>query len=52
MAAFNLANSFAAYNEKHFVKLALFYPIDFSMDDLHNLSFVLKLHIPVMHVYK
>jgi cell division protein ZapA (FtsZ GTPase activity inhibitor) len=52
MAAFNLANSFAAYNKKHLLKLAEFYPMDFSTDDLHNLSFELKLYIREMRTNK
>jgi cell division protein ZapA (FtsZ GTPase activity inhibitor) len=52
MAAFNLANSFAAYNKKHLLKLAEFYPMDFSTDDLHNLSFELKLYIHEMRTNK
>jgi hypothetical protein len=52
MAAFNLANSFAAYNKKNLLKLAEFYPMDFSTDDLHNLSFELKLYIREMRTNK
>jgi hypothetical protein len=49
MATFNLANSFAAYNEKHLLKLADFYPMNFSTDDLHKLSFEPKLYIHEIH---
>ncbi|KAL6659901.1 hypothetical protein ACP70R_002023 [Stipagrostis hirtigluma subsp. patula] len=48
MAAFNPANLFAAYNEELLLKLAEFYPMDFSSNDIHELTFDLRLYIREM----
>jgi hypothetical protein len=42
MSSFNPIDSFAAYDKDNLVKLAVFYPNDFSSTEMHHLSFQLS----------
>jgi hypothetical protein len=42
MSSFNLIDSFAAYDKDNLVKLAGFYPNDFSSTEMHHLPFQLS----------
>jgi hypothetical protein len=52
MSSFNHIDSFAAYDKDNLVKLAGFYPNDFSSTEMHHLPFQLNHFIQDMHRYE
>jgi hypothetical protein len=56
MAALNLANSFASFDKEKLIKLAKFYPQDFTTTDLVQLSsqlnmFIVEVRNDIGHVH-
>jgi Uri superfamily endonuclease len=49
ISSFNPINSFAAYDKDNLVKLACFYPNDFSSTEMHHLPFQLNHFMQDMH---